>query len=609
MYKCTEDVVKDLEKKKDLRRISMELDPELVIPAIHRRVNAAGGPALLFEKVKGSPFPAVSNLFGTRERAFFLFRHTLQSAQKLTKYKGNPVRLLKNPLDAVMLLPSLWNALPQRSRWNVPAMYAQTSLHSLPQIQSWPKDGGAFVTLPQVYSEHPDFPGVMQSNLGMYRVQISGNNYIPDKEAGVHYQIHRGIGVHHAAAIQKNQPLKVSVFVGGPPSMTLSAVMPLPEGLSELMFAGVMNGRNIRYARKNGNVISADADFVITGTLELHETKPEGPFGDHLGYYSLIHPFPYLKVENVYHRKNAIWPFTVVSRPPAEDSYFGELIHEIASPAVPDSIPGLHALHAVDVAGVHPLLLAVGSERYVPYESRRPMEILTIANAVLGFNQTSLAKYLFMVVREDNPELDIHDIPAYLEHLLERIDFTRDLHFQSSTTMDTLDYSSIGLNEGSKVVFAAAGTAIRKLATELPGGVLLPLGFQKARIVMPGVVAISGKKFSDYKTVQREMSAYTQKKGMARKWEGIALIVLSEDADFTSDMNNFLWETFTKSNPSHDIYGIESFQEFKHFGCHGPLIIDARKKKHHAPELEEDAATRRIVEKLASKGGELYGLY
>ncbi len=609
MYKCTEDVVKDLEKKKDLRRISMELDPELVIPAIHRRVNAAGGPALLFEKVKGSPFPAVSNLFGTRERAFFLFRHTLQSAQKLTKYKGNPVRLLKNPLDAVMLLPSLWNALPQRSRWNVPAMYAQTSLHSLPQIQSWPKDGGAFVTLPQVYSEHPDFPGVMQSNLGMYRVQISGNNYIPDKEAGVHYQIHRGIGVHHAAAIQKNQPLKVSVFVGGPPSMTLSAVMPLPEGLSELMFAGVMNGRNIRYARKNGNVISADADFVITGTLELHETKPEGPFGDHLGYYSLIHPFPYLKVENVYHRKNAIWPFTVVSRPPAEDSYFGELIHEIASPAVPDSIPGLHALHAVDVAGVHPLLLAVGSERYVPYESRRPMEILTIANAVLGFNQTSLAKYLFMVVREDNPELDIHDIPAYLEHLLERIDFTRDLHFQSSTTMDTLDYSSIGLNEGSKVVFAAAGTAIRKLATELPGGVLLPLGFQKARIVMPGVVAISGKKFSDYKTVQREMSAYTQKKGMAGKWEGIALIVLSEDADFTSDMNNFLWETFTKSNPSHDIYGIESFQEFKHFGCHGPLIIDARKKKHHAPELEEDAATRRIVEKLASKGGELYGLY
>ncbi len=609
MYKSTEDVVKDLEKKKDLRRISMELDAELVIPAIHRRVNAVGGPALLFEKVKGSPFPAVSNLFGTRDRAFYLFRDTIKSAQKLTKYKGNPVRLLKNPVDALKLLPSLWNALPLRNQWNVPAMYAQTSLHLLPQIKSWPKDGGAFVTLPQVYSEHPEFPGVKQSNLGMYRVQISGNNYIVDKEAGVHYQIHRGIGVHHAAAIQKNQPLKVSVFVGGPPSMTLSAVMPLPEGLSELMFAGVMNGRRIRYARKNGNVISADADFVITGTLELHETKPEGPFGDHLGYYSLVHPFPYLRVENVYHRKNAIWPFTVVSRPPAEDSYFGELIHEIASPAIPDSIPGLHALHAVDVAGVHPLLLAVGSERYVPYESRRPMEILTIANAVLGFNQTSLAKYLFMVASEDNPELDIHDIPAYLEHLLERIDFTRDLHFQTSTTMDTLDYSSIGVNEGSKVVFAAAGAAIRKLATDLPGVVSLPSGFQKARMVMPGVVAISGKNFSDYKTVQREMSAYTQKKGLARKWEGIALIVLSEDADFTSDMNNFLWETFTKSNPSHDIYGIESFQEFKHFGCYGPLIIDARKKKHHAPELEEDAATRRIVEKLASKGGELYGLY
>ena len=160
------------------------------------------------------------------------------------------------------------------------------------------------------------------------------------------------------------ESLKVSVFVGGPPAHTFSAVMPLPEGMSELSFAGVLGKRRFRYAKKDGYTISTDADFVICGEIHGNETKPEGPFGDHLGYYSLTHDFPVMKVKKVYSKENAIWPFTVVGRPPQEDSQFGALIHEITGSAIEKEIPGLKDVNAVDASGVHPLLLAVGSERY-----------------------------------------------------------------------------------------------------------------------------------------------------------------------------------------------------------------------------------------------------
>src|SRR5207237_7097569 len=252
----------------------------------------------------------------------------------------------------------------------------------------------------------------------------------PNRQVGLHYQIHRGIGVHHAAAIRRGVPFRVSIFVGGPPAMTLRAVMPLPEGVPELAFAGALGGRRVRLIREEPGglhpslAIAADADFCITGTVDPNMQLPEGPFGDHLGYYSLAHPFPVLNVEKVYHRKDAIWPFTVVGRPPQEDTSFGQIIHEITGPIIPTVVHGVHAVHAVDAAGVHPLLLAIGSERYVPYSPlRRPQELLTCANAILGQGQLSLAKSLLIIAKEDAPDLDIHDIPRFLAHLLERIDW------------------------------------------------------------------------------------------------------------------------------------------------------------------------------------------
>src|SRR5207302_1067263 len=290
--------------------------------------------------------------------------------------------------------------------------------------------------------------GWRHSNLGMYRVQLAGNDYQLNKQVGLHYQIHRGIGVHHAAALRRGVPFRASIAVGGPPAMTLAAVMPLPESLPELAFAGALGGRRIRLIREaGGRTLFADADFCISGTVDPERQLPEGPFGDHLGYYSLAHPFPVLNVEQVYHRAGAIWPFTVVGRPPQEDTSFGALIHELTGPIIPTVVHGVHAVHAVDAAGVHPLLLAVGSERYVPYaNARRPQELLTCANAILGQGQLSLAKYLFIVAREDDPGLDVYDIAAFFRHLLERADWRADLHFQTATTIDTLDYTGSGFN-------------------------------------------------------------------------------------------------------------------------------------------------------------------
>jgi 4-hydroxy-3-polyprenylbenzoate decarboxylase len=386
--------------------------------------------------------------------------------------------------------------------------------------------------------------------------------------------------------------------------------MPLPEGLSEMTFAGALGNRRFRYFYDDeGFCISADADFVITGTVMPHENKPEGPFGDHLGYYSLVHPFPLMKVHNVYHRKDAIWSFTVVGRPPQEDTSFGALIHEITGSAIPKEIPGLHAVNAVDAAGVHPLLFAIGSERYTPYlKERKPQEIVTIANHILGKGQLSLAKYLFIAAQEDDPKLNVNDVGGFLKHILQRIDLSRDLHFHTNTTIDTLDYSGEGLNSGSKVAITVAGEIKRELWTELPDWFNLPRPITGYKIAMPGVLMVEIPKHVNHKDIDNIISIieyHLQDEDL----NGLPLIVLCDDAGFAAQtINNFVWVTFTRSNPSHDIYGVGSFTEHKHWGCKGPLIIDARIKPHHAPVLERVPEVEKTVDKLGEKGGSLFGI-
>lgn len=608
-YRNLQDCVHDLEATGRLRRIDVEVDPNLEVGVIQRRVYAAGGPALLFTRVKGCRFSMLGNLFGTLDRTRYIFRDTLETIQRLVELKLDPMALAKRPWQYLKAPLGAYSLLP-KSVAAGPILAGRTTLDQLPQLKSWPMDGGAFITLPQVYSESSLKPGLRHANLGMYRVQISGNDYEANREAGLHYQIHRGIGVHHAEALQQGKPFRVSVFVGGPPSMTVAAVMPLPEGMPEISFAGLLGGHRINMVKRPGQLpMPAEADFVITGTIDPNRTLPEGPFGDHLGYYSLAHDFPVLQVEEVFHRSDAIWPFTSVGRPPQEDTSFGAFIHELTGDLIPTVIPGVSAVHAVDAAGVHPLLLAIGSERYVPYAAeRKPQELLTLANAILGQGQLSLAKYLFIVADEDAPNLDIHDIPAFFKHVLERVDWRRDAHFQTLTTIDTLDYSGSGFNEGSKVVVAAAGEARRILPKEIDADLTLPKGFDSPHIADPGILVVEGPEWSaGGRQVVEEFCASYDKDASINAWP---LIVVADDSEFTArTLNNFLWVTFTRSNPASDVYGIAAATVDKHWGCAGSLVIDARRKPHHAPPLEGDPAVERRVDELAAKGGPLEGLY
>lgn len=607
-YSSLEQCLLDLEANKMLVRVKEEVDPNLEMAAIHMRVCEAGGPALLFENVKGSPFRAASNIFGTKERAAFIFRDGMKKVQRMVQVKSDPASVLRKPFSNLDVPFTALKALPKRKK-SGPVVDGETRIDQLPLIKHWPMDGGAFVTLPIVYTEDIDHPGVMQSNIGMYRIQLSGNEYVMNKEIGLHYQLHRGIGIHQSKAHAKGKPLRVSVIVGGPPSLSFGAVMPLPEGLSELTFAGVLGNRRIRYTERDGYTFASEADFVITGEVHTGENKPEGPFGDHLGYYSLKHDFPVMRVHKVWHRKNAIWPFTVVGRPPQEDSVFGWMVHELTGAAMHDEIPGIKAVHAVDNSGVHPLLLAIGSERYTPYMSdRKPAEILTIANRILGTGQLSLAKFLFICAQEDNPSIDIHNVRDFFVHVLERVDFSRDVHFQTKTTIDTLDYSGTGLNEGSKVIIAAAGEKKRNLCTTLPA-LNFPEGFHSPKLVMPGVVVVAASKWRDYNSAEKEFTILTSAL-QSQDTAGIAMITICDDADFTArDLSNWIWVTFTRNNPSHDIYGVHEFTDHKHWGCRGPLILDSRTKTHHAPALEKDVNVERNINRFFEKGASLYSVY
>jgi len=624
-YSSLEACLLDLERTGQLLRIKEEVDPYLEMAAIHLRIFEQKGPAILFEKVKGSKFRAASNIFGTLERSEFIFRDTLPSVKQLIDIKINPLAAIQNPLKSLAALPAAINALPNKNPISKPVLFEEINISDLPLIHHWPMDGGAFVTLPQVYTEDADKPGMGSSNLGMYRIQLNGNDYILNKEIGLHYQLHRGIGVHQTKANNKGLPLKVSCFVGGPPAHSVAAVMPLPEGMSEMNFAGVLAGKRFGYTYVDGFCVSTDADFVITGEVFPGENKPEGPFGDHLGYYSLQHPFPVMKVHKVYARKNAIWAFTVVGRPPQEDTSFGQLIHHITGSAVSNEIPGLKEVHAVDAAGVHPLLLAIGSERYTPFlENKKPAEILTIANHILGTGQLSLAKFIWITAEakkskgielkdnnaEDNQatgisgtefatnKLDVNNVPAFLQYMLSRMDFSNDLHFYTHTTMDTLDYSGDGLNSGSKLVLAAYGDVRRKLATSIPEKITALQA--NANLIMPGVIAVNAAT-SSICSIQEKLKGQGE---ALLEQDGIAMIIITEDATWmAADFNNFIWAAFTRTNPAKDIDGVGSYINNKHWGCKGPLIFDATIKKHHAPAVVKDNEVEKKVTAILSKYG------
>lgn len=281
------------------------------------------------------------------------------------------------------------------------------------------------------------------------------------------------------------------------------------------------------------------------------------------------------------------------------------MIHEITGAAIPQEIAGLKEINAVDAAGVHPLLFAIGSERYTPYlKHKKPQEVLTIANQILGKNQLSLAKYVFIAAREDDESLSTSSISGFLKHILERIDLKGDVHFYTNTTIDTLDYSGDGLNSGSKVVFAAVGEVKRDLGIKLREADLGHFSDEnELSVALPGVLMVFPGTYKNAEDTRVQVDAIKEQlsKIDLATWP---LIVLCDDPIFAAEnTNNFVWVTFTRSNPAADIYGVGEFIKDKHWGCFGSLLIDARKKPHHAPEMYKDSIIEQKIDRFFNLDG------
>jgi UbiD family decarboxylase len=565
--------LRDLDAAGELVRVDAPVDADLELAEIHRRVIAAGGPALLFRSVRGSSFPVATNLFGTPgrvERAFG--RRPTELIEAVARL---PRELVPPSAGALWRQRGLLHALSavglkRREGPVTEVVEAPPRLSALPATRSWPRDGGRFLTLPLVYTEHP---GTGASNLGLYRIQL-----FDDEHAGLHVQIGKGGGFHLAAAEAANQPLPVAIHLGGPPAAILAAIAPLPENAPEVLLASLVLGRKLAVARppQTPLPVLADAEFVLLGEVAPGARRPEGPFGDHYGYYSEAHDYPFLRCRAVLRRRDAILPATVVGKPRQEDFYLGDHLQELLSPLLPVVMPGVRDLWSYGETGYHSLAAAVVHERY-----RR--EAMASAFRILGEGQLSLTKFLLAV----SEPLDLRDFRAVLTHVLRRADFRTDLFLLPNLSMDSLDYAGPRINEGSKGVLLGLGAPIRRLPEAFAGPA--PSGVRRALVFSPGCLVLEGPSYAADPAAAAALAA----EPAFADWP---LLVLTDDARRAAKSQmNFLWTTFTRFDPAADLHAARSELVHNHASMSAPILIDARVKPWYPEELFCDETTARTV--------------
>ena len=562
-----------LRRDGDLAVVEAPVDARLEAAEIHRRVIAAGGPALLFTNVRGAGFPLATNLFGTARRAELAFG-------------ARPLRLIRRLVElAETLLPpspsKLWGARDlAREALRIGAgrlpygpvaevVTEDVRLDRLPVLTTWPEDGGPFVTLPLVYTEHPDGKG---HNLGMYRLQVHDR-----RTTGMHWQIGKGGGFHYAVAEARGRSLPVTVFLGGPPALILAAIAPLPENVPELLLASLIAGRKLRLVEGVGpHPLVADAEFALIGEVPAGERRPEGPFGDHYGYYSLRHDYPVFRVRRMARRSRAIYPATVVGKPRQEGFYIGDLLQELLSPLFPLVMPAVERLWSYGETGYHSLAAAVVRQRY-------KREAMASAFRILGEGQLSLTKFLLVTDRA----VDLTDFPRTLQHILERTHPETDLYVFSNLSMDTLDYTGPVVNEGSKGVWLGLGDPVRELPRAF-SAVELPQGVTEVRVFCPGCLVVGGPAAADDPGAAARCAAHPAFAG----WP--LLVLTDEPRRAAASPMNFLWTTFTRFEPAADVHAAATRVVRHHIAYELPVLIDARLKPGFPKELscdEETAAT------------------
>lgn len=556
-----------LKRDNDLAVIEAPVDPYLELAEIHRRVIEQEGPALLFSNVKGSPFPVVTNLFGTDRRVDTAFGPRPEAIMK--QIVGAVDRIMPPTPKAIwgergLIMDMMKVGMKEVPKGSAPilgALKRERPLAGLPAITSWQEDGGPFVTLPLVYTE--SMKSRKQHNLGMYRMQI-----FDDSTTGMHWQIHKGGGFHYYEAEQRGEALPVSVFLGGPPALIASAIAPLPEHLPELLMASLILGGKLPVVSdpQGGHRMPAEAEFVISGKVPPHIRRPEGPFGDHFGYYSLVHDFPVFNVDHMWHRKDAIYPATIVGKPKQEDYYLGEFLQRLLAPAFPMVMPGVRELWAYAEAGVHALAAAIVRESY----SR---EALSTAFSILGQGQLTLTKFLMLT----DQSIELSKFDQLLETVLERFKPETDLFVFDETSHDTLDYTSGKLNHGSKAVMLGVGAPIRELPAAYDEGVIEEIS--NLQVYCKGCLVVSGASYEDEPQLAERLLERLAERGT--KWP---LVILADDAGIAAGQTSFLWTVFTRFNPADDIYARSEVRRH-HFGYKLPIVIDARMKPGYPDEL------------------------
>jgi UbiD family decarboxylase len=565
--------MEQLRQDRDLVEVHVPVDANQEAAEIHRRVIAAGGPALLFTNIIGAKFPLVTNLFGTQRRAQLAFG-------------ARPQRLIQRLVDLVEnILPptpaKLWGArdlgfellkVGVRKGRSGPVMEVVTNdvrLDTLPAMTTWPDDGGPFITLPLVYTEHPAGRG---HNLGMYRLQIHDG-----RSTGMHWQIGKGGGFHYQVAEGSGDPLPVTVFLGGPPALILSAIAPLPENIPELMLASLIAGERMKLSTgPSGQPLVSNAEFALIGKVHPKVRRPEGPFGDHYGYYSLKHDYPVFEVQTIAHRRDAIYPATVVGKPRQEDFFIGDLLQELLSPLFPLVMPAVEQLWSYGETGYHSLTAAVVKQRYA-------REAMASAFRILGEGQLSLTKFLLVT----DQAVDLKDFPRTLEHILERTHPETDLYILSNLSMDTLDYTGPEVNKGSKGVLLGLGDPVRNLPREF-SAIDLPSGLNDILVFCGGCLVVGAAAYTDDIDAPNRIAKHPA----FSAWP--LIVVTDEPARAAKSSMNFLWTTFTRFEPAADVYAASTKVARNHLAYSSPIVIDARLKPSFPEELQcrPDVATR-----------------
>ena len=564
-----------LSRENEIVEIKTEVDPYLELAEVHRRVINEGGSALLFKRVKGSRYPVVTNLFGTDRRIELAFgpkpealvRELVKIAESILPLK--PAELWKRRsvgLDLLRLGTTKTTRSPVTQVVDRPAR-----LDQLPVLTTWQEDGGPFITLPLVYTENPTSK---KHNLGVYRLQV-----FDAASTGLHWQIQKGGGFHYREAEKLNERLPITVFLGGPPALILSAIAPLPEDVPELVLASLLAGQKLKMSESplGGHRLAAEAEFALIGHALPQERRPEGPFGDHYGYYSLRHEYPVFHVDAVFHRRDAIYPATVVGKPRQEDFFIGDYLQRLLSPLFPLVMPSVRDLWTYGETGFHSLCAAVVQERY-----RR--EALVSGFRILGEGQLSLTKFLMLT---DTPQ-DLSDFPRLLEHVLARFQPETDLFVFSNVSMDTLDYTSGKVNEGSKAIMLGLGDPVRELPREFVGP--LPNGVTSAEVFCGGCLVLQGRSYAEDESLASRVAA----ESTLSHWP---LIVLHDDARVARSSTDFLWATWTRFEPAADIYAAETSVHRHHLVYKAPIVIDARTK----PGFPDELIVRDDIAKLVDK--------